>query len=120
MLSGRKIKGVTCMYMHYYIALSKPVAGREWSPKNLKNDNKRAVIELWEAKVHLRSIRSQMKISERALRRVLADAKAYRLNPLYPLYPIKSRRAVSGRLRNISMHIRMQKVIVLERGMTRS
>jgi hypothetical protein len=30
--------------MHYYIALSKPVAGREWSPKNLENDDTRTAI----------------------------------------------------------------------------
>ncbi len=55
-----------------------------------------AAVELWRAKVPLKTIRQQLKMSESTLRRILAFAKA---NPIDPIMP---RKAVMGRPRKIS------------------
>jgi hypothetical protein len=55
-----------------------------------------AAVELWGAKVPLSTIRNQLKVFERTLRRVPVFSKANGLNH------IKSRKPMSGRLRKIS------------------
>ena len=55
--------------------------------KSLKKDDKRAAVELWRAKVPLSTVRNQLKVFERALRRVLASKG-----------PIPSTRTSSGSL----------------------
>ena len=44
--------------------------------KHFSNDEKRAAIELWRAKIPLKDIRKQLEMSESTLRRILAFAKA--------------------------------------------
>ena len=61
----------------------------------------------------LSTVRNQLKVFERTLRRVLALKKANILNH------IKFRKPLSGRLRKISMPSRIQEVIIQEGGMTR-
>ncbi len=62
-------------------ALSKPVKWkRTWSQKNLKNDDKRAAVELWKAKLPLSTIRNQLKLFEKTLRSVLAFTKGNPFN----------------------------------------
>jgi hypothetical protein len=56
--------------------------------KIIQTNYKRAAVELWRGKVPLSTIRIQLKMSERALRRVLAFAEAN------PLSPNKSREPV--------------------------
>jgi hypothetical protein len=63
--------------------------------------------------VPLSTVRNQLKVFERTLRRVLALKKAHTLNHL------KFRKPLSGRLRKISMPSRIQEVIIQEGGMTR-
>ncbi len=46
---------------------------KEHVRKNLKKDYKRAAVELWRAKVPLSTVRNQLKVFERTLRRVLAS-----------------------------------------------
>jgi hypothetical protein len=55
------------------------------SGKNIKDGAKRAAGELCRAKVPLSTIRSQLKLSESALRRILAFAKRNPINPIIPL-----------------------------------
>jgi hypothetical protein len=81
--------------------------------KSLKNDDKRAAIELWSAKVPLSNIRKQLKMSERTLRRILSFAKANPLNPIMPMKPAFLQNLVT------SMPTRMLKVNEREGGMTR-
>jgi hypothetical protein len=69
-----------------------------------------AAVELWGAKVALSTIRNQLKVFERTLRRVPVFTKANALNH------IKSRKPMSGRLRKISMSTKFQKVITFRRG----
>jgi hypothetical protein len=71
--------------------------------KSLKNENKRAAVELWRAKVPLSNIRKQLKMSEKTLRRILFFAKANPHNPIQPRKPVK------GRPRKISMKTRRMK-----------
>ena len=59
--------------------------------KHFSNDEKRAAIELWRAKIPLKDIRKQLEMSESTLRRILAFAKAS------PSYPIRLRKPVTGR-----------------------
>jgi hypothetical protein len=54
------------------------------SGKNIKDGAKRAAGDLWRAKVPLNTIRSQLKLSESALRRILAFAKRNPINPIIP------------------------------------
>jgi hypothetical protein len=86
---------------------------KEHVRKNLKIDDKRAAVELWRAKVPISTVRNQLKMFERTLRRVLAFKRANTLNQ------IKFRKPMSGRLRKISMPTRVQEVIIQEVGMTR-
>jgi hypothetical protein len=58
----------------------------------------------------LSTVRNQLKVFERTLRRVLALKKAHTLNH------IKFRKPLSGRLRKISMPSRIQEVIIQEGG----
>ncbi len=73
--------------------------------KPSKSNDKRAAVEQWRVKVPHGTISSQLKVSERTLRRVLTFAKAH------PLNPIKARKPVSCRPRKISMPTRMQEAI---------
>jgi hypothetical protein len=57
------------------------------SGKNVKDDAKRAAGELWRAKVPLNTIRSQIKLSESTLRRILAFTKRNPINPIIPGKP---------------------------------
>jgi hypothetical protein len=50
--------------------------GKKHVWKNLKNNDKRAAVELWRAKVPLSTVRNKLKVFERTLRRVLAFKKA--------------------------------------------
>ncbi len=50
--------------------------------KPFTKEEKRVAIKLWKAKVSLATIRAQMKMSERSLRRILAFAK---VNPESPV-----------------------------------
>ncbi len=59
---------------------------------------KRAAIELWKAKVPLATIRKQLKLSERSLRRILAQEKQ---NPGGPI-PDRKKSPGSGSKRKIS------------------
>jgi hypothetical protein len=71
------------------VNLSHYLSGKNISRKYLKNNNnKMTAVDLWRTKVHLSTIRSQLKMSKRTLRRVLAFAKAN------PLNPIKSRKTL--------------------------
>jgi hypothetical protein len=63
--------------------------------------------------VPLSTVRNQLKVFERTLRRVLAFQRANTLNH------IKFRKPMSGRLRKINMPTRVQEVIIQEGGMTR-
>jgi hypothetical protein len=82
------------------VNLSHCLSGKNISRKYLKNKNdKMTEVELWRAKVHLSTIRSQLKMSKRTLRRVLAFAKAN------PLNPIRSRNSVLGRLGRLYTNI---------------
>jgi hypothetical protein len=53
---------------------------KEHVRKNLKQDDKRAAVELWRAKVPLSTVRNQLKVFERTKRRVLAS-KGQQLQP---------------------------------------
>ncbi len=57
------------------------------SGKNAKDGAQRAAVELWRAKVPLSIIRSQLKLSELTLRRILAIAKRNPINPVIPKKP---------------------------------
>jgi hypothetical protein len=59
--------------------------------------------------VPLSTVRNQLKVFERILRRVLTFKKADTLNQ------IKFRKPMSGRLRKISMPTRIQEVILFRR-----
>ncbi len=76
--------------------------------KSLKNEDKRAAIELWRAKVPLSNIRKQLKMSERTLRRILSFAKTNPLNPIKPRKPAFLQNLVT------SMPTRMLEVIERE------
>jgi hypothetical protein len=52
---------------------------RTYQEKPQKDDN-RVAVELWRAKVPLSTVRNQLKVCERTLRRVLAFEKANTLN----------------------------------------
>ncbi len=65
--------------------------------KPFSREAKRATIELWKAKVPLKDIRNQLKISESTLRRILAFAKKT------PDNPISDRKPGSGRPLKISI-----------------
>jgi hypothetical protein len=60
--------------------------------------------------VPLSTVRNQLEVFERTLRRVLAFEKANTLNY------IKFRNPISGRGRKINMSARIQEVIIQERG----
>ena len=57
---------------------------------NFSQEAKRAVFELWKAKVPLKNIREQLYMPERTLRHVLAAAKAS------PEDPVPKRKKTSG------------------------
>ncbi len=63
--------------------------------------------------VPLSTVRNQIKVFERTLRRVLAFKRANILNQ------VKFRKPMSGRLRKISMPTRVQEDIIQEGGITR-
>jgi hypothetical protein len=63
--------------------------------------------------VPLSTVRNQLNVFERTLRRVLAFKRANTLNE------IKFRKPTSGRLKKISRSTRVQEVIIQEGGMTR-
>ena len=90
---------------------------RTGSGKNVKDCAKRAAVELWRARVLLSTIRSQLKLSESTLRRILVFAKKNPINPIIP------RKPGPGRPKKIStetsMPCRMQKVINRESAMTK-
>ena len=69
---------------------------RTGSGKNVKDCAKMAAVELWRAKVLLSTIRSQLKLSELTLRRILVFAKENPINPIIP------RKPGSGRPKKIS------------------
>ena len=71
------------------------------STKPFTKADKRAAIELWRAKVPLKAIRSQLKMSESTLRRVLAFAKKQ------PENPIADRKPESGRPPKITTAIQI-------------
>jgi hypothetical protein len=60
------------------------------SVPNFSMEDKRVAVELWKAKVPLKRIREQLKMSKATLKRVLAHAKAN------PLDPVKKRKIGSG------------------------
>jgi hypothetical protein len=60
--------------------------------------------------VLLTTVKNQLKVFERTLRRVLAFQRANTLNH------IKFRKSISGRLRKISMPTRIHKVVLFRRG----
>ena len=90
---------------------------RTGSGKNVKDCAKMAAVELWRAKVLLSTIRSQLKLSESTLRRILVFAKKNPINPIIP------RKPGPGRPKKISeetsMPCRMQEVIDGEGAMTK-
>jgi hypothetical protein len=59
---------------------------RTGSGKIVKDGAKRAAVELWRAKVPISTKRSQLKLSESTLMRILAFAKR---NPIKPIIPRK-------------------------------
>jgi hypothetical protein len=63
--------------------------------------------------VPLSTVRNQLKVFERTLRRVLAFKRANTLRQ------IKFRKPMSGRLRKISMPTKVQEVNIKEGGITR-
>jgi hypothetical protein len=50
--------------------------------KSVTDADKRAAIELWKAKISLKSIREQLQMSERSLGRILAIAKKQPDDPI--------------------------------------
>jgi hypothetical protein len=58
----------------------------------------------------LSTVRNQLKVFERTLRRILAFERANSLNQ------VKFRKPMSGRLRRISMPTRVQEVIIQDGG----
>jgi hypothetical protein len=81
--------------------------------KSLKNEDKRAAIKLWRAKVPFSNIRKQLKMSEKTLRRILSFPKANPLNPIKPRKPAFLQNLVT------SMPTRMLEIIEREGVMTR-
>jgi hypothetical protein len=85
----------SCLYKSKSLSKSlKPKSTCHEKPE--KHDN-RAAVEQWRAKVVLNTIRSQLKMFESNLWRVLPFAKAN------PVNPIKSRKPVSGRPMKLSI-----------------